>query len=77
MVNNVVSQHDKKGGRPYPNWLIQGFKEVLSECALRDMDFAGYHYTWERGECTSSSVKIRLDRLLVNTNFSMISWRQS
>lgn len=68
-INNVVNQNDKKGDWPYPNRLIQGFREVLNDCDLRYMDLTWYQYGWERGEGTSSWVEIRLDKTLANTNF--------
>lgn len=68
-LNNMTSQDYKKGGPPYPNWLIQGFKEVLTDCDLRDMDLEGYQYTWERDKGTNKWVEIRLDRALANTRF--------
>lgn len=34
--NNVLSQRDKKGGRPYPQSLIRGFQEVVEDCKLID-----------------------------------------
>lgn len=65
-MNNVLSQADKRGGRRYPGWLIQGFQEVLDECELFDMDMQGHPFTWERGRGTVNWVEIRLDRALVN-----------
>uniref|UniRef100_A0A803QFT1 Reverse transcriptase domain-containing protein n=1 Tax=Cannabis sativa TaxID=3483 RepID=A0A803QFT1_CANSA len=65
-MNNVLSQTVKKGGRPYPNWLLQGFQDVLSSCNLIDMDMEGYPYTWERGKGTANCIEIRLDRALVS-----------
>ena len=29
-MNNILSQVEKKGGRPYPNYLISGFQEVVA-----------------------------------------------
>uniref|UniRef100_A0A803QSS3 Reverse transcriptase n=1 Tax=Cannabis sativa TaxID=3483 RepID=A0A803QSS3_CANSA len=49
-MNNVTCQSDKKGGRPYPNWLIDGFQNVFSRCNLIDMEMEGYKFTWERGK---------------------------
>lgn len=46
-MNNVLYQRDKKGGRLYPQHLIQGFQEVLDDCELVDMNLNGYEYTWE------------------------------
>ncbi|XP_074327095.1 uncharacterized protein LOC141665037 [Apium graveolens] len=68
-MNNVCSQHDKKGGRPYPASLIQGFLEVLDECNMIDLDLQGYQYTWERGAGTSDWIEVRLDRALVTPDF--------
>lgn len=48
--NNVVSQSDKQGGRPYPGRLIRGFRDVLEDCNLKDMDLIGYPFTWERNK---------------------------
>uniref|UniRef100_A0A803Q0U5 Reverse transcriptase domain-containing protein n=1 Tax=Cannabis sativa TaxID=3483 RepID=A0A803Q0U5_CANSA len=64
-MNNVLSQSDKKGGKPYPNWLIQGFKGVVDRCRLIDMELMGYPYTWERNhgatnwiECIQPSITL-------------------
>ncbi|XP_074352960.1 uncharacterized protein LOC141692122 [Apium graveolens] len=65
-MNNVLGQVDKRGGRMYPTWLIQGFQTVLEECELADMDMQGYPYTWERGRGTEKWVEIRLDRAIVS-----------
>ncbi|XP_074342605.1 uncharacterized protein LOC141680216 [Apium graveolens] len=67
--NNVVSQNDKKCGRPYPHNLVQGFRDVLEECQLIDMDLQGHQYTWERGLGTSQWIEVCLDRALVNISF--------
>lgn len=53
-MNNVMNQKDKKGGRPYPQWLLQGFKKVVEDCALIDMNLIGYSFIWERGYGTDS-----------------------
>uniref|UniRef100_A0A803QSE9 Endonuclease/exonuclease/phosphatase domain-containing protein n=1 Tax=Cannabis sativa TaxID=3483 RepID=A0A803QSE9_CANSA len=50
--NNVTSQQDKNGGNPYPNWLVNGFIEVLEDCGLYDLELNGYPFTWERGRGT-------------------------
>ncbi|KAK1371101.1 Endo/exonuclease/phosphatase domain-containing protein [Heracleum sosnowskyi] len=68
-MNNVCSQDDKKGGRPYPVSLIQGFLLALDECSLMDLDLQGYQYTWERGVGTSDWIEVRLDLALVTSEF--------
>lgn len=47
-VNNILNQSDKRGGRPYPNWLISGFQEVFYDCNFVDIDLVGYPYTWRK-----------------------------
>ncbi|XP_074355853.1 uncharacterized protein LOC141695513 [Apium graveolens] len=68
-MNNVCSQIDKKGGRPYPDSLIQGFLQVLDDCSLIDMELQGYQYTWERGAGTADWIEVRLDRALATSEF--------
>lgn len=42
---NVCTQEDKKGGRPYPQYLVNGFNEVLEDCNLVDINLHGYQFT--------------------------------
>lgn len=65
-MNNIVSQNDKKGGAPYPSWLIDGSNETLVDTGLSDLELTGHQYTWEKGRNTASWLEIRLDRALVN-----------
>uniref|UniRef100_A0A803QEA0 Reverse transcriptase domain-containing protein n=1 Tax=Cannabis sativa TaxID=3483 RepID=A0A803QEA0_CANSA len=65
-LNNVTSQGDKRGGNPYPNWLVGGFNEALAECSLHDLELCGYPYTWEKSRGTVDWVEVRIDRALVN-----------
>lgn len=41
-LNNVASQQDKKGGAPYPSWLLEEFNEVLNDTGLVDLDLVGH-----------------------------------
>lgn len=68
-MNNVLYHSDKQCGRPYPQWLLQGFQEVLDNCNLLDMNLVGYPFTWERGYGTNKWVEVRLDYALVNAEF--------
>lgn len=65
-LNNVLSQKYKIGGAPYPNWLVEGFNEVVNEIGLIDLDLVGYRYMWERGRDTDTWTEIRLDRALTS-----------
>lgn len=68
-MNNVTCQSDKRGGRLYPNWLIEGFQNVLASCGLIDMEMEGYKFTLERGKGTEIWVEIKLDRALVTPSW--------
>ncbi|XP_060964189.1 uncharacterized protein LOC133033466 [Cannabis sativa] len=65
-LNNTLNHGDKRGGRPYPNWLLTGFQDVVTECHLIDMDLRGYPFTWEKGKGTENWVEVRLDRALIS-----------
>ncbi|XP_060960728.1 uncharacterized protein LOC133031275 [Cannabis sativa] len=60
--NNITSNGDVKGGRPYPDTLINGFNLALCDCRLDELALGGYQYTWERGRGGPAHVEIRLDR---------------
>ncbi|XP_074347635.1 uncharacterized protein LOC141686501 [Apium graveolens] len=68
-LNNVLGQQDKHGGAPYPNWLVEGFREVLMETGLIDMELTGHQFTWERGRGTSAWIEVRLDRALTTAGW--------
>lgn len=57
-MNNITMQSDKKGGAPYPQWLIEGFNETLEEAGLKDLELYGHAFTWERGRDTESWIEI-------------------
>ncbi|XP_060974042.1 uncharacterized protein LOC115695103 [Cannabis sativa] len=56
-LNNVTSQDDKKGGHPYPRWLVEVFNDTLVDCGLHDLELYGYPYTWERSRGTADRVE--------------------
>ncbi|XP_074375401.1 uncharacterized protein LOC141717203 [Apium graveolens] len=64
-LNNILSHEDKRGGRRYPEWLVQGFSETIIDCNLIDMDLMGYSFTWVKSKGTSDWVELRLNRALV------------
>ncbi|XP_074323276.1 uncharacterized protein LOC141660211 [Apium graveolens] len=70
--NNILSQEDKKEGRMYPIWLIQGFQRMLEDCDLNDLELNGYKYTWERGRDTIEMIEVRLDRAVASSSFLYI-----
>jgi hypothetical protein len=43
---DLLSQEDKKGRHPHPNWLCNGFRSAVSDCDLTDIHLDGYPFTW-------------------------------
>ncbi|XP_060972000.1 uncharacterized protein LOC115703869 [Cannabis sativa] len=43
-INNIICQEDKRGGRPYPQWLLTGFQQTLLHCGLEDLELQGHHH---------------------------------
>jgi len=68
--NDLLSQEDKKGQHPHPNWLSMGFTEVITECNLQDVKLEGYPFTWIKSRGTTRVVEERLDRALVTPNWA-------
>ncbi|XP_060965763.1 uncharacterized protein LOC133034618 [Cannabis sativa] len=71
-VNNILNQEDKKGGQPYPGWLLEGFQKALTDCHLFDLDLTGYPFTWEKSRGTTLWVEIRLDRAMVTEAWTLL-----
>lgn len=68
-MNNIISQQEKKGGAPYPQWLLDGFNDVIKEINLTDVELIGHQFTWERGRGTSTWIEERLDRALTTSSW--------
>lgn len=68
-MNNVVSQDDKHGGESYPNWLVKGFKKVLNDIELVDMELIGHQFTCERRRGKPDWIEVHLDRALKTQNW--------
>lgn len=71
-LNNVLCNGDKRGGRPYPSWLIDGFQEVLEDCNLIDMELIGHQFSWEMCRGSDCWVEVRLDRALVSLGWRLL-----
>lgn len=56
-------------GRQRPNWQISTFRNVVNDCALRDLGFRGNKFTWSnRREAPQCTIE-RLDRALANIHW--------
>ncbi|WOH11566.1 hypothetical protein DCAR_0831055 [Daucus carota subsp. sativus] len=69
--NDMLFEFEKKGGRPQPRRLLEGFNQTVIDCNLEDLGFNGYEFTWERCRGTTMWIQERLDRVMANQG-----WRQ-
>lgn len=60
-----VSATDKKGQNAHPQWLYDGFKNVILECALTEVELVGGQYTWEKSKGKPNWVREKWTVLLV------------
>lgn len=68
--NQIISSHEKFGGRPEPSCRMEQFREVLTRRGLIDMEARGCKFTWTNNHPIHSLIKKRLDRALCN-----VAWR--
>ncbi|XP_058741383.1 uncharacterized protein LOC131613755 [Vicia villosa] len=71
--NDMLSQQDKHGIHPHPNWLCNGFRDTVSDYNLVDIPLEGHQYTWVMSRGTDRMVEERLDRALANTSWLELS----
>ena len=62
--NEIMYSHEKDGGNPRPNAMMQEFRNCLGDCGLYDLGYAGDYFTWRRGE-----IRERLDRVVCNVEW--------
>lgn len=60
--NDMMFEHEKKGGRPQPRVFLEGFRDTLSSCGLVDIGYTGCEFTWERSRGSPGWIQERLDR---------------
>lgn len=65
--NEILFHHEKEGGRPREQRLLQAFSDSLADCALSDMGYNGDIFTWQRGR-----IRERLDRGVSNAQWNAL-----
>lgn len=70
--NDILANHEKKGGRRQPNALIQGFRNAVMAAGLCDFPMSGYKFTWETGRGSDRWVEEKLDRVLTSPSFNSL-----
>ncbi|XP_019176908.1 PREDICTED: uncharacterized protein LOC109172215 [Ipomoea nil] len=67
--NDLLYQHEKRGGNPHPNGLLRGFGEAIEDCGLAQMPMDGYQFTWEKSKGMINWMEERLDKVLVTESW--------
>jgi hypothetical protein len=68
----LLTQEDKRGTHPHPNWLCNGFREAISDCDLTDIHLEGYPFTWIKSRGSPRVIEERLDRAMANSKWLMV-----
>lgn len=67
--NDLLLFSEKRGGRPQPTNLLQGFRNATEDAGLFDLEMRGYQYTWSRGLNSDQRIEARLDRAMANRDW--------
>lgn len=67
--NDILSPNEKKGRNERANWLINGFRNAVTDAGLSDVYTEGYLYTWFKCLGTDRAVEERLDRALASDSW--------
>ncbi|KAL7222407.1 hypothetical protein ACSBR1_024159 [Camellia fascicularis] len=68
--NEIGLIGEKEGGSEWRMTQLQFFLELLSDCALLDLEFKGCPFTWSNNQRGVDNVRERLDRAVAN-----VEWR--
>jgi hypothetical protein len=67
--NDLLSQEDKIGLHPHPNWFCSGFRSAVNDCDLTDIQLEGHRFTWIKSQGTSRVVEERLDKAMASCDW--------
>ncbi|XP_031104893.1 uncharacterized protein LOC116009862 [Ipomoea triloba] len=67
--NDLLFQHEKRGGNPHPDNLLRGFGEAVDDCVLVQLPMQGYQFTWERGRGSEEWMEEGLDKVLARADW--------
>ncbi|KAL5546661.1 hypothetical protein UlMin_006348 [Ulmus minor] len=68
-MNEILFDHEKKGGGDRAAYLLRNFREAIKYCNLADLGFRGPKFTWCRGNHNSNFIQERLDWMLGNSGW--------
>ena len=70
--NALLSQFDKRGGKPFASSSTNGFSNLISYHGLIDLGFSGNPFTWSNKRPCRANIKERIDRAVSNSDWRML-----
>ncbi|XP_073363295.1 uncharacterized protein [Aegilops tauschii subsp. strangulata] len=70
--SEALEQSEQLGGNKRNLNQMEAFRECLDMCALADMGFTGYPFTYDNKRDPPDNVQVRLDRATCNSEFMQI-----
>ncbi|KAL0410725.1 UNVERIFIED_CONTAM: hypothetical protein Slati_3662200 [Sesamum latifolium] len=70
--NAVLSQVEKRGGKPFASASRNSLGDELDSCNLIDLGFSGYKFTWSNKRPGMTNIQSRLDRGVANAEWCLL-----
>lgn len=70
--NEVGSIWEKQGGGTCNRARLERFQQLLSNCALMDLEFKGPRFTWSNNQGEGSNIRERLDKALATMDWRIM-----
>ncbi|XP_021715994.1 uncharacterized protein LOC110683896 [Chenopodium quinoa] len=67
--NCTLMHCEKQGGNPKNQNEIDGFRESMNNCHLRDLHFVGPSFTWSNNRADDENIQERLDRFVATEDW--------
>ncbi|XP_038697213.1 uncharacterized protein LOC119994946 [Tripterygium wilfordii] len=68
--NEILSNSEIAGSNGRAEYLMQNFRDALQDCALCDIGYSGYSFTWSNNRSGTALVEERLDRVVSSDSWS-------
>lgn len=68
--NVILNEKEKKGGLPFIQYEVMDFNYYINRSGLTKLKFKGDNFTWWNGRVDNECIFERLDRVLLNQDFS-------
>ncbi|KAF7141710.1 hypothetical protein RHSIM_Rhsim06G0052000 [Rhododendron simsii] len=67
--NCILSNDEKWGGLDKEDWELQDFRNFIDDIDLIDVGYVGYPFTWNNKREGRANIRMRLDRVVVNSRW--------